>query len=369
VRQPLRGPAFGSYPGEDVGWLVTDLSAASLEAPAEERERAIQSGTAHYAESLPIEYQPSDEYVTLFHRAIATSAVRLAHDVGVLAELIRHQAAPRPVLLSLARAGTPVGVLLRRWIQHAYGIEVPHYAVSIVRGRGIDTAALRWVADRHDLAGVVFVDGWTGKGAIARELAAALDDLRSAGLRVAPRLAVLADPGSCTELHASRDDYLIPSACLNATVSGLVSRTVLRPDLVRQGEFHGAKFYRDLARADLSRIFLDRVTARFGEVTDAVAQDWTALAAADRTPTWSGWAAVRRIGEAYGIADHNLIKPGVGETTRVLLRRLPWRVLIRDDAGPDVDHVRLLAAQRGVPVEVLSELPYQCVGLIRPLAG
>jgi len=246
-------------------------------------------------------------------------------------------------------------------------VDVPHYAISIVRGRGIDVAALRWVTRRHDPADLVFVDGWTGKGAIARELAAALRP--GEGPEVPGRLAVLADPGGCTDLYGSRDDYLIPSACLNSTVSGLVSRTVWNPALLRPGDFHGAKYYAGLAGADLSRLFLDTVTARFGAVAAAVARDWPVLAAADRTPTWSGWQAVQQIGAAYGIADANRIKPGVGETTRVLLRRQPWRVLVHPDAGPDVEHVRLLAGQRGVPVEVVPGLPYRCVGLIRALAG
>ncbi len=62
----------------------------------------------------------------------------------------------------------------------------------------------------------------------------------------------------------------------------------------------------------------------------------------------------------------NLVKPGVGETTRVLLRRVPWKILARRGAGADLDHVRLLAEQRGVPVEEVDELPYTCVGLIHP---
>ena len=45
-------------------------------------------------------------------------------------------------------------------------------------------------------------------------------------------LAVLADPGVCAPILGTRDDFLIPSACLNSTVSGLVSRTVLRDDLI-----------------------------------------------------------------------------------------------------------------------------------------
>jgi hypothetical protein len=82
--------------------------------------------------------------------------------------------------------------------------------------------------------------------------------------------------------------------------------------------------------------------------------------------TWAGWAAVERISAGYGIDDVNLVKPGVGETTRVLLRRVPWRVLAHPAAGRDLDHVRLLAEQRGVPVEIVPDLPDSCVGLIHP---
>ncbi|MEU9973549.1 phosphoribosyltransferase [Streptomyces sp. NPDC051014] len=366
--EPLRGPAFSSYPPEDVGWLLQDLSEVTLEAPTEEREEAIQSGGAHYAESLPVEYQPSERYQALFHAALETSAARIAQAVGVVTETVLAERSARPVLVSLARAGTPVGVLMRRWARYRYGAELPHYAVSIVRGRGIDANALRWLAARHDPQDVVFVDGWTGKGAITRELADAITEFeeREGVSGFDPEIAVLADPGSCVRTYGTREDFLIPSACLNSTVSGLISRTVLRADLVGPDDFHGAKFYRELAGADVSVAFLDAVAARFGEVVDAVDAAVKELAAADRTPTWEGWAAVERISEEYGIHDVNLVKPGVGETTRVLLRRVPWKILARAGAGADLDHVRLLAEQRGVPVEEVGELPYTCVGLIHP---
>ncbi|MFV0136240.1 phosphoribosyltransferase [Streptomyces sp. HMX87] len=366
--EPLRGPAFSSYAPEEVGWLLQDLSDVSLEAPTEEREEAIQSGGAHYAESLPVEYQPSEQYQQLFHSALRASADRLAQAVGTVTELVLAERSPRPVLVSLARAGTPVGILMRRWARYRHGLDLPHYAVSIVRGRGIDANALRWLADRHDPADVVFVDGWTGKGAITRELADALRELEASdGITgFDPEIAVLADPGSCVTTYGTRDDFLIPSACLNSTVSGLISRTVLRADLVGPHDFHGAKFYRELAGADLSSAFLDTVSARFGDAVDAADARAEELLATDRTPTWEGWAAVERISAAYGIDNINLVKPGVGETTRVLLRRVPWKVLARAGAGRDLDHVRLLAEQRGVPVEEVADLPYTCVGLIHP---
>ncbi|MEU8951552.1 phosphoribosyltransferase [Streptomyces sp. NPDC048489] len=376
--EPLRGPAFSSYAPDEVGWLLRDLSDVTLEARTEEREEAIQSGGAHYAESLPVEYQPSDQYQELFRAALATSAARIAQAVGAVTELVLAErsrsglgpdaSASRPVLVSLARAGTPVGVLMRRWARHHHGVDLPHYAVSIVRGRGIDPNALRWLAAHHDPADVVFVDGWTGKGAITRELAQAVEEFEAAeGITgFDPEIAVLADPGSCVRTYGTREDFLIPSACLNSTVSGLISRTVLRSDLVGPHDFHGAKFYRELAGSDVSVEFLDAVEAHFPDVAEAARTQAKELLTADRTPTWEGWAAVERISEEYGIHDVNLVKPGVGETTRVLLRRVPWKILARAGAGADLDHVRLLAEQRGVPVEEVAELPYTCVGLIHP---
>ncbi|MEU3955799.1 phosphoribosyltransferase [Streptomyces achromogenes] len=366
--EPLRGPAFSSYAPDEVGWLLQDLSDVALEAPTEEREEAVQSGGAHYAESLPVEYQPSERYQELFHTALKASAARLAQAVGVVTETVIGERSPRPVLVSLARAGTPVGILMRRWARFRHGLDLPHYAVSIVRGRGIDANALRWLAAHHDPRDVVFVDGWTGKGAITRELAQALAEFeeKEGVTGFDPEIAVLADPGSCVRTYGTRDDFLIPSACLNSTVSGLVSRTVLRADLIGPDDYHGAKFYRELAGADVSVAFLDAVSARFEEVADSVAGAVKELLATDRTPTWAGWRAVERICAEYGIHDVNLVKPGVGETTRVLLRRVPWKILARAGAGPELDHVRLLAEQRGVPVEEVGELPYSCVGLIHP---
>jgi hypothetical protein len=169
------------------------------------------------------------------------------------------------------------------------------------------------------------------------------------------------------DLYGTRADFLIASACLNSTVSGLVSRTVLNERVLMPGQFHGAKFYKDLAPDDVSGEFLDAVSTRFDSVADAVASDWPQLRASDRTPTWAGWAEVERISAEYGVGSLNLVKPGVGETTRVLLRRVPWRVLVRPDRETELRHVLLLAEQRGVQVEQVPGLGYSCVGLIHPL--
>lgn len=363
---PLHGPAFGSYPADDVTWLLKDLSHAALEAPVEEREEAIQAGRAHYAESLPVEYQPSDDYYALFDKALTEQARRVALAAATLVHLVVDLRGRDAVLVSLARAGTPIGILLRRYARRL-GLDLPHYTMSIVRGRGLDEVALRHLADRHRPQDVVFVDGWTGKGAISRELTAACAEMEQRlGLRFDPSLAVLADPGASTDVYGTRDDFLIPSACLNSTVSGLVSRTVLNDTLIGPDDFHGAKFYAELAPADVSMTYVETVESWFDAVADEARAEATRLLATDRAPTWSGWAAVEEVSTAYGINDVNLVKPGVGETTRVLLRRVPWKVLVRPDRRHDLGHVELLAEQRGVPVEVVDDLAFSCMGLIHP---
>ncbi|WKG09504.1 phosphoribosyltransferase [Nocardia sp. PE-7] len=368
----LHGPEFGSYAPEDVSWLLKDLSDADLEADVTEREHRIQAGVAHYAESLPVEFQPDAEYRELFDRVLADSAQRLALAVATVAELVVAERGENIVLVSLARAGTPVGVLMRRWLVSGIGREpltVPHYAVSIVRDRGIDAVALDYLARHHDPSSIVFVDGWTGKGAITHELTAALDAYHAAGgARFDDELVVLADPANCVRTYGTRDDFLIASACLNSTVSGLVSRTVLNTTLIGPGEFHGAKFYRDLIDADVSNQLIDTVTAAFDAISDKVPAAVAAIRDSDRTPDWSGWASVEKVRAEYGISTVNYVKPGVGETTRVLLRRVPWRVLVREADAPEHAHIRLLAAARNVPVEVVPDLAYSCMGLIKELA-
>jgi hypothetical protein len=349
----------GSYDPADVTFLLKDLSAVALERPTEDREEEMQRGR-HYSEDLPVEYQPDERYLALYHQALEGSATRVALAVGLVCELVR-AGKPKPVLVSIARAGTPIGILMRRWYAWRDGLDVPHYAISVIKDRGIDLNAMRYLTDRHDRAALQFVDGWTGKGVMTRVLAEAAPPL---GLDAT--LAVLADPARCVPLYGTRDDFLIPSACLNSTVSGLVSRTVLNAEHVGPDDFHGAKYYHDLEPHDLSRHFVETVVARFPDVEGEVAATWRELLVAERTPTWEGWAAVERIAERYDIPDIAMVKPGVGEATRVLLRRVPWRVLIAPDRAGELAHILALAEARDVPVEEMPGLPFSCVGLVRP---
>lgn len=343
-----RGPSFGTFAPDEVGWLLDDLSGVAPEVEAGRRERDVRAGRVHYSETLPRETRPSPAYDALVQRTIARSAGTVAALVGRVTATVL-AGGRRPVLVSLARAGTPVAVLMRRWARREAGVDLPHYALSVIRGRGVDRTALAAVTAVHDPASLVFVDGWTGKGLIVDELAR--------GPVAAPTVVALSDPAHVVAVPGTRDDVLVPSACLTATVCGLISRTVRRhadgPD--------GAVFHPGLADADRTATFLDAVTACLGPTAPV----------APAPPDRRGPAYVDALGAELGVADPHRLKPGLGETTRMLLRRMPEAVLLADDAGDDAEHLHVLARERGVPVRALPAAlggvatPYRSVGLIR----
>lgn len=359
---------MGSYREEDVTFLLRDISNLVLEVKTEEREGLIQSGT-HYSEMLPVEYQPNQEYIKLFHDTLDLYAKRIAIAVGVVAEQIKERnGLENLVLVSLARAGTPIGVLIKRYFSFKYQVEIPHYSISIIRGRGIDETAINYIFANHQQAKIQFIDGWTGKGAITRELDEACQNYNNTHEnKIDSNLAVLADPGHCVDVYGTRDDFLIPSACLNSTVSGLVSRTVLNYNFMERDDFHGAKYYEELKEVDVSNYYVDTVESEFENVKKDIEDTLETLAKEDKTPTWKGVKSVELIQEKFNINNQHFVKPGVGETTRVLLRRVPWKILVNPNFSNDLTHILMLAKERNVPVEEFTDMSYSCCGIIKEL--
>lgn len=353
--RPAEAGFSGSYAPEDVTFLLKPVALGATDVAA--KERLIQSGRRHYSEMIAPETPPDPAYMALYEQALERNGARLAADVGALARALADRAAGRPevVIVSLARAGTPIGVLLRRALERL-GASAPHYSISIIRDRGVDLEALAHIAARHDPADSVFVDGWTGKGAIAAELRRSLAD-GPFGFR--PFLAVVADPAGRADLAATDEDYLVPSGLLNAVVSGLVSRSILNSELVRPGDFHACVHYPEFAPRDVSRAFVDSVDALApGQPAPLPPVRPDAAERCDR--------AVAELIERFSVTDRNRIKPGIAEATRAVLRRLPERLLLRDPDDPDVRHLLHLAAAKGLEVDRLPpDFPFRAVGLIR----
>lgn len=346
-----------TFQESDVVLLLKDITGLVEPLPAEIREHYIQNGV-HYCEMLPLEYEPSPLYMIAYKSALENYAKATAAAIASLAEKIYAHKGSSIVIVSLARAGTPIGVLIKRYLEKKYCVKLMHYSISIIRGRGIDRNALDYILTRHKAESLQFVDGWTGKGAILGELAKELREYP----QLKPELAVVSDPANLTDLCGTHEDFLIPSSCLNATVTGLVSRTFLRSDIIGDKDFHGAAFLGELADSDLTEEYLTAIEREFDyDMTD---QAWN-----KGVP---GTEVVHKIAAAYAVDDINFIKPGIGETTRVLLRRIPWKVLINQKHSNKYElcHIVQLAKDKGVPIESSSvDLGnYKVCGIIRNLA-
>jgi hypothetical protein len=358
----------GSYHPDDVIFLLKPVQLNYT--PIAEKERLIQSGGRHYSEMLSRESSPSAEYLQLFHAALDRHRTRFARDLICLARQIADQRSGPITLVSLARAGTPVGALLNRILRRYLKRDSIHYSISLIRDRGIDATALRFILRSHSPDSILFVDGWTGKGVMARELRQATEEFQKTdSVTLQPALYVIADLSGTAAQAATAEDYLIPSSLLGATISGLVSRSILNPAVVGPGDYHGCVYHNEFVDTDLTNWFLETMT-------EQIAQEWTDSLSFPSAMTESQREHQRRCSRQllkdmsvrFHVQEPNHVKPGIGEATRVMLRRVPSHLLLRDPDGQDVQHLCELATRRNVPVLIDPGLPYHAVALIRDVS-
>ena len=103
---------FSTYRPEDVTILLKDITGQVKPMGTRERERLIQGGR-HYSEMLPIEYEPTEKYLKAYYDALGRYARITAEATASVSEKIYGQKGKDAVLVSLARAGTPIGILIR----------------------------------------------------------------------------------------------------------------------------------------------------------------------------------------------------------------------------------------------------------------
>nr|WP_309593284.1 cysteine protease StiP domain-containing protein [Moraxella osloensis] len=366
----------GSYLPSEVTLLLDIVSADSVnDISPTQKEALIQSGQRHYSDMLTLEKPPSATHEALYNQALMAGKQRMANDVTNLAFSL-HQlfhacvSASQPlILVSLVRAGLPIGVLLQKALSDAsasYALASQHYGVSIIRDRGLDPVALQYILQQHPRSPIVFVDGWTGKGAIygelQRSLAKITDKRQQAQLfhqgdGVIP-LVTLADPAGVAWLSASEDDWLMPASLLNSTVSGLISRTLYREP---SDGLHQAVYYDKLQPWDRSGEFIQTIDALRQQTPLPTPLTGKLL------PTFATQSVIDDLAARFAISNRNRIKPTIAEATRAILRRDPECVLVNEMAdGQDTALLRHLCEEKNIQVIADASIaPYQAVTIIK----
>ena len=115
----------------------------------------------------------------------------------------------------ILRAGVPIADWLCRLLPGSVAA-----AMSFFCGLGLDQVAFASFRKSYPERKIVFVDGWTGKGGLARELAE---------LNLGP-LAALIDPWGWADFAGCREDLFCPAACFTGPATLGFSRTFYRSE-------------------------------------------------------------------------------------------------------------------------------------------
>lgn len=347
----------GSYTDDECIFLLKDVTEKVKPISIEEMEEMVRQGI-NYSETLTEEYFPKKEYNDLFLSILENTAFDMASYIAKMSEAIYNEKGNDTVIVSLARAGTPFGVLVKNYIKFKHNVNVPHYSVSIIRDKGIDENAIIYILAKHPNAKIQFIDGWTGKGSITFELQKAMKKFyEDYDVKIDDSLAVLADPAKIARICGTREDVNIANCCLNSTVSGLISRTYHSSDIIGENDFHGARKYTHLESADFSRLLLDKVRNEFKNVgqVDVKYYDCEDY----------GSKVIEDIAKEFNVKTKNKIKLSIGESSRVLIRRDPECLLVKNFDNPQIKHLLAMAKDRGTKIIKYDKTDYECIAIIK----
>lgn len=352
----------GSYKSDDCIFLLKDLKDSVKEVSLEEKEKLISEGV-NYGKLLSKEYEPTEEDIEIFKESLELSSKDLAIYIKNISKKIYKEKGQDLVLVSLARAGTPFGILISRYLNYKYKIKIPHYSVSIIRELGIDENALIYILNTHTNCNIQFIDGWTGKGSIYSELRKSIDRFNiEYETKIDSSLAVVADAAGITPINGTSKDILVPNACLNSTVSGLVSRTIINDD-VSDSDFHGTKMLNNKKQEDYSNMFVDEISKHFEEV-----KNLKHIRLGEEIKNYNIETLIRISLKFDPMLEDNTfskIKLSIGETLRALLRRNPKVILVKNQNNPDLRYILKLAKQRDIEVVEMNLGNYECACIIK----
>lgn len=344
----------GSLGVNDCIYLLKDITGLQAPVPASKKKELLAEGTS--AEMILAEDPPvSEEENQLFLDLLDRNCADIAGYVGVLAESILAEKGDFPVLVSLVRGGVVYGTLCRRYYRKIYHRDVPHYAISLIRGFGIDENALELIVRLHGDKAIQFIDGWTGSGFLCSELRKYVSRYNDKhGTHISPELGVLADTSGVCLLSGTRKDIMLPDCCLNATVCGLISSICVAPDLIGPEDYHGAAVWKSLSSTDFSNYFVETISSCLYK--QSAKHETDQLNAAT--------SLTEQIMDYFALQSRKKVRLGVGESTRAFFRSEIRCLLVGNRADTKLRYLYKLADDREVPIMDYSLGKYACAAIL-----
>ncbi len=213
------------------------------------------------------------------------------------------------IFVAILRAGVPIADWLCQMLPGSITA-----AISLFVGLGIDRIALGRLQSNFPERTIIFVDGWTGRGGVSREIAK---------LNAGP-LAVLIDPWGWADFSGVQEDIFCPSACFTGVATLGFSRTFF---VNNQNFFAAYKFPEKYTRKD---------------IVDA----WRKLS--PKQPTTPGATSIEKFYKSTDLRIHG------NEVCRALINAAPETLFFADEQEYAKEHFSLLltlANRRDVPVK------------------
>lgn len=343
----------GSYLPSDVNFL---LNICHVDEISVDEKEDLLVAKKHYSETLTQEINFSYEYINIFHQILFRQKQCLAKYVISLACYLSSR--PDFILVSLARAGTPFGVILKRVLSSYFNREIFHYSISIIKDKGIDVVAFNDILKFHGKKSeFIIIDGWTGKGSIYFELCKSIEKNFPF---ISFKFITIADIAGVADVSATRDDFLIPSCLLNSSISGLISRTLINGS---EGQYHRVKYFEDKKSEDQSLFFIDQMQIQ----CSSFELDLRApLFFKDSSNYFKQfYNSLKEFQIKYDLPSINLIKPGLGETIRMLIRRGAKYVVVRDLSDADILPISYLARDKNVLIKQDPNISLKSFGVLK----
>ena len=356
ILDPMEGPVDhidryhmvrSTFPEEECVCLLKDLTGQMEPVSFEEKLRYLKSGGKSY-DIICRDDIRTEEELTYIRRLIDIHAPAVARKTAILSEKLYLCKEKKPVLVSLARGGIPYGVLCGRYLRKYYQYSAPHYVISLVRGVGFDENALEYILGQHEDKDIVFVDGWTGSGYLTDQLKLYVNKFNSDhGTHIVPEMAVVADLAEVCRLNGTTEDVFLPSACLNAEVSGLISSICINKKYISVKDFHGCIFMDEMKASDLSVYYADTVSAAFQKSETACEMDLRKGAEQNGFLYKSARAAIL---EQLGFVPDTKVRLGIGESFRALFRQPLACIVVNNENDPDVRYLIESAAAKKIKI-------------------
>ena len=69
----------------------------------------------------------------------------------------------------------------------------------------------------------------------------------------------------------------------------------------------------------------------------------------------------------YSVSNINRVKPGIAEATRIMLRRTPDLLMVKDMQHVDTAHLIQIAIEKGIEIVVIEDMPFGACSIIHDL--